>query len=240
MRVECPRVLEAVAPSARLARSITRDAGGSVCRTTPKSIMTPPPSRSPAASSRARPPRSGRRPRSPRAAPSSGESSIFAVRDRRVGLGEDHRGRHDRARSRSRRGAGRSGSASRRRRPPPPTAARASSTRSGWNGVGVGAEHASRRDRAAELLRGRVAPLAGTRSTIAPARPRRGGAGRASSRSRPAIAVITPGSERMLPTVVTPSWRMPTSRISSAAVAAAASASWRRRIGVEPAWRPCR
>ena len=51
----------------------------------------------------------------------------------------------------------------------------------------------------------------------------------------PAIAVITPGSERMLPTVVTPPWRIPTSRISSAAVAAAASVSRRRCIGVEPA-----
>ena len=47
--------------------------------------------------------------------------------------------------------------------------------------------------------------------------------------------MITPGSERMLPTVVTPSLRMPTSRIASAAVDAAASVSRRRCIGVEPA-----
>ena len=52
----------------------------------------------------------------------------------------------------------------------------------------------------------------------------------------PAIAVITPGSAFIAPTVQTPSWRIPTSRISSAAVAAAASESRRSRIGVEPAW----
>ena len=46
---------------------------------------------------------------------------------------------------------------------------------------------------------------------------------------------MTPGSAFIAPTVQTPSWRMPTSRISSAAVAAAASESRRRRIGVEPA-----
>ena len=46
---------------------------------------------------------------------------------------------------------------------------------------------------------------------------------------------MTPGVERIAPTVATPEWRTATSRISSAAVAAAASVSRRRCIGVEPA-----
>ena len=120
---------------------------------------------------------------------------------------------------------------------PPPasaTADRASSTRRGWNGVGsapktrcgatvqpnraAAASHASRHS---PSIRARTSASRWRRSSII-------------SHS-PAIAVITPGVLRMLPTVVTPSWRMPTSRISSAALEAAASASRRRRIGVEPA-----
>ena len=50
-----------------------------------------------------------------------------------------------------------------------------------------------------------------------------------------ATAVTTPGVDSILPTVPTPPRAIALSRISSAACAAAASESWRSRMGVEPA-----
>ena len=125
---------EAVTSRPSWHRSMTRAAGGSVWRTTPKSIRTAWPTSGDAR--RASPRRCARRRRSrcaarPRASP----------RSRRVTAagrtGEEHHRRESGGRPRSSRAAGRSGSGRRprRRRPRPP--ARAIATSSGWNGAGV-------------------------------------------------------------------------------------------------------